>query len=121
MASLGRTIATVAIWMMVTGIIITGMIMEYDAGGIAVLALIMGIGAAIATEKIWLTEGESKDARDRERREKAKRRSMVDRMLERLDESQLNELRARLMSEQDGEAVSLEDLLEEQARRKEQY
>lgn len=117
MNSLARMISTVTIWLMVTGIIITGMIMKYDAGGIAVLALILGIGAAIATEKIWQARETGEEPQTRRQQEKAKRRNTVDLLLERLDETELDELRTRLMGDHDGEAVSLEDLLAEQARR----
>lgn len=113
MNSIARMLTTVIIWGLVASVIITGMIQEYDAGALAVLTLILGIGAAIVTEKIWAVSGESPVIAA----EKAKRRSKVDRMLERLDDQELAELRARLMSEQDGEAISLEDLLDEQARR----
>lgn len=113
MNSMARMLTTVIIWGLVASVIITGMIQSYDAGGLAVLTLILGAGAAIVTEKIWAVSSESPAIAA----EKAKRRSKVDRMLERLDDRELAELRARLMSEQDGEAISLEDLLDEQARR----
>jgi hypothetical protein len=117
MNSLARMISTVTIWLMVTGIIITGMVMSYDVAGVVVLALILGIGAAIATEKIWSAGEAGETAKTPRQQEKLKRRSPVDLLLERLDDAELDDLRARLVGERDGEAASLEDLLAEQERR----
>ncbi|MEZ4669865.1 MAG: hypothetical protein R3E39_18325 [Anaerolineae bacterium] len=45
-----------------------------------------------------------------------KRHSKIERLMNRLDEHELEELRTRLMIEQDGEAVSLDELLAERER-----
>ncbi|MBL8121075.1 MAG: hypothetical protein JNJ78_26475, partial [Anaerolineae bacterium] len=50
--------------------------------------------------------------------EKAKRRSRVDRMIDRMDERDLAELRARLAENNDGEMVSLDELLQEKERQR---
>jgi hypothetical protein len=73
-----------------------------------VLAVILAGSAVTATQSIW----KSQDADDGNSAEKNKRRNNVDRILERLSDREIEDLRARLMADGDGEAVSLDDLLQ---------
>lgn len=73
-----------------------------------VLAIILAGSAVTATQHIW----KSQDADDGKNLEKNKRRNNVDRLLERLSDRDIEDLRARLMADADGEAVSLDDLLQ---------
>ena len=50
--------------------------------------------------------------------EKAKRRSKVQRLVDGLDDRELDELRTRLMSSDDSEATSLEELLKANSRQR---
>jgi hypothetical protein len=72
------------------------------------LAIILAGSAVTATQAIW----KSKDVDDDKSAEKNKRRNNVDRVLERLSDREIEDLRARLMGDADGEAVSLDDLLQ---------
>jgi hypothetical protein len=73
-----------------------------------ILAIILAGSAVTATQAIW----KSNDADDSNSAEKNKRRNNVDRVLERLSDREIEDLRARLMADSDGEAVSLDDLLQ---------
>jgi hypothetical protein len=111
-----KVTATSVIWVGITVIMITAMLTHVNVdGGLGVIlgAFIIG-GALFGTQAIWRSgtkEGEI------ERDEKSKRRSRVDQLIERLDERDIAELRARLTAPDDGEMTSLEDLLDSNSRR----
>jgi hypothetical protein len=73
-----------------------------------VMAVILAGSAVTATQAIW----RSNDADDARSAEKNKRRNNVDRVLERLSDREIEDLRARLTGDADGEAVLLDDLLQ---------
>lgn len=108
-----RTFITLLIWACVTGISITAMVNSVFMDPVFVM-IICGVAlgsAAITTTRIWSGEhapvGET---------EKLKRQSRVDQILAKMSDSDLDELRARLM-ESDGESTSLEALLSQRERR----
>ena len=105
-----RTISSFFVWTAFTIVgvaaIVNGSNMSTFAG--IVLAIIMAGAAVTATQSIW----KSNDADDSKSTEKNKRRNNIDRVLERLSDREIEDLRARLMADSDGEAVSLDDLLQ---------
>ncbi len=111
-----RVLGTFFIWLAVAIIGAGAMVNAITLGGIIVfliVAIVAGMGMS-ATQSIWGKGHENAESDS----EKSKRRSRVDRVLERMDEADLDELRARLMSESDGEAVSINELLAERDRRR---
>jgi hypothetical protein len=113
---IARVVGTCGIWFAVIIIGVAAITNAMFMNGVLVflLVMIMAIAAASATQSIW---GHA-HAETSQNADKIKRRSRVDRVLERMNDDELDELRARLMSESDGEAVSLNDLLAERDRRK---
>lgn len=79
-----------------------------------IVAILGGVGW-FATDAVW-DGAKAKDQRKQEETEKAKRRTRVDAMVDDLSQGELRELRSRLMSDSDGELVSMDDLLREQRR-----
>jgi hypothetical protein len=77
---------------------------------ILVLCILMTLAVLAGNQIVW------KNTNTIEASEKAKRRSRVDRLLDRMNDADLAELRDRLMSEQDGELASLDDILSEHKR-----
>ena len=73
-----------------------------------VLAIILAGSAVTATQAIWKNHDTDEGKAD----EKHKRRTQVDRMLERLSDREIEDLRARLIADSDGEAVSLDELIQ---------
>jgi hypothetical protein len=113
-----RLLATFFIWLAFTVTMIASMVtnLARDSGGFFLIGfMIFVIGAVVATQAVWKygSAGASPQTT-----EKAKRRTQVDRLLERMDEGELDELRNRLLSEADGEAVSLNELLAERERQR---
>jgi hypothetical protein len=111
-----RVAGTCGVWLAVMVVAVGAIVTAKVLGGVLVfliVAILAGVAAA-ATQAIW---GASSQGSTAQNSEKSKRRSRVDRMLERMDDAELDELRARLMSESDGEAVSLNELLAERERR----
>ncbi len=109
MQSAPKLLVTIIIWSCITGISIAALISmgRSDPQVAVVICAIALITATISTTQIWNTGTES----NREA-EKIKRQSRVDRLLKRMSDRDLEELRARL-SDGDGEIVSLEDLQEQ--------
>lgn len=109
-----RLAATCGIWLAFTAVTVAALVTRvFDGSGTLFLVgfIFLLIAVSSATQAVWKYGG---DLRSGEKMtEKAKRHSRVTRMLDKLDEDDLAELRARLMSESDGEAVSLEELLAE--------
>lgn len=107
--NLTRLIATVVIWTALTAIVMTGMLTHMDMNFI-VLAIILGAGM-VSTMAVW----DHKSDTASQAAEKNKRRGRVDRLLDGLSDTELNDLRARLDGS-DGEMIGLDDLLTEQSR-----
>ncbi|MBZ0281251.1 MAG: hypothetical protein K8L97_10965 [Anaerolineae bacterium] len=111
--NLARLLATVSIWAAALGIMIAMAVTGQEINFI-IVAIVMGTSAG-ATATIW---GNTHNDRSAEREsEKSKRRSRVERMLESMDDRELEELRARLDENVDGEMVTLDEILAERRRR----
>jgi hypothetical protein len=113
-----RLMATFLVWLAFTVIMVAAMVTGalVNSGAFFLIGfIILVVAVGTSTQAIW-KYGSGADSG--EMAEKAKRRSKVDRILDRMDESQLDELRARLLDEPDGEAVSLNELLAERERRR---
>jgi len=119
-----RLAATIFIWLMLTGgvTVLIGnsfMMSEGAVSTLTVMFAIFGIVTAAATRFIWNgTLGLSSSDQAQAQAEKSKRSvdSRVRKLLASLDDNELDDLRQRL-SAQDGELVSLDDLLQERNRR----
>jgi hypothetical protein len=85
-----------------------------DSIPLVFIMLALGLSAASGTRAIW-----RESAPAAPQAEKAKRRSRLERLLDQMDPDELEQLRARLMAENDGEQVSIEDLIH-QARKSRQ-
>ena len=110
--------ATLAIWIAVTVIAVTAMVTGIKLDGVALFALffVLIVGAAGGTAAVWNSGNSNEGAA--ESAGKSKRRSKVERLVEKLDEHELDELRTRLMSGNDGEVVSLDELMGERGQQR---
>jgi hypothetical protein len=122
-----RTVVTIVLWIIIGVVLANATVMS--SGSIVPLTLIMMIGGALTTRVVWngtlgLSAEDRRDAYREEtviNSEKAKRTNRVSRMLDSLSDDELDELRARLMAEQDGEInTTLEELLAERDQRRRQ-
>jgi hypothetical protein len=105
--------ATFFIWLAFTIVSVTAMLrdLRIDSGAAVVLAILLVFGAVSATRYVW--RGSASQV---ETDEKIKRRTRVDRMMDRLSEQDIEELRTRLLADSDGEDTSLEELMRQQRR-----
>ncbi|NWG18414.1 MAG: hypothetical protein HXY41_17455 [Chloroflexi bacterium] len=102
--NLSRTLSTVTVW---AALAILGVTAMLTGTRVDFIMAAVAIGAAmVATIVVW-TSGRENEPTEAE---KAKRRGRIDQMLDKLNEAELEELRARL-AESDGERVMLDDLL----------
>jgi hypothetical protein len=99
--------ATLLIWAAFTVIAVVALLAQQFN---FVVAIVLGGASMLATAAVW--QHADNPHQSEERAEKNKRRSKVETLLERLDERELDELRARL-SDSDGEMVSLDEVLAE--------
>lgn len=119
-----RLAATIFIWLMLAGgvtvLIGNSMLMSDDSVLIlAAMFAVFGVITAAATHSIWnSTLGVNSADQEQAQAEKSKRSadSRVSKLLASLDDNELDDLRQRL-SAQDGELLSLDDLLQERNRR----
>jgi len=115
MDNLARLLATAVIWLASMGIIIALAVTGSEAlNNFIVVAIIMGTAAG-ATASIWNAAHGEKAALSQS--EKSKRRSRVERLLDSMDDRELEELRTRLDENVDGEMVTLDEVLAERRRR----
>jgi uncharacterized membrane protein YhiD involved in acid resistance len=110
-----RAIATLGIWAAVTILGIGTLVNSvYLNGGAIVLIMAILFGAALtATQLVW----KSTSTGIQEQAEKTKRRTKLDRVLDKLSDQEIEDLRARLMDDSDGEQVALEELMDAHQRR----
>ncbi len=110
-----KVLSTFFIWFAFTMVSMTAMIRDIHLEGLGAigLAVLLVAGAVLATQFVWA--GNSISAAEAD--EKAKRRTRLDRVMDYLSDDELEELRARLTTESDGEQVSLEELLGARGRR----
>lgn len=113
-----RLYATIAIWLAVAVLGVAAMVtgVFIDTAALVVLSITLVAGAATATNIVWNAGKSNND--DGKEAEKAKRRSKVQRLVDGLDDRELDELRTRLMSSDDSEATSLEELLKANGRQR---
>jgi len=117
MNNISRVFATGFIWAALTILGVAMMVTHIDisSGSLAFMMTALIIGATIGTAAIW--NGGKTDVDARESSEKAKRRSRVERLMNDLDDRDIEELRYRLMSNDNDEAVPLEELLHKESGR----
>ncbi len=117
MNNLSRVVSTAFIWVAMAIIMVATVSSPNvnDEWVIPVMGLLVIAGGVVGTGVVW-SQGWGQSAG--QAAEKAKRSSRIDRFLNTVDERELDELRARLMDEQDGEVVSLEEILQERRRSK---
>ncbi len=118
MNNISRVFATGFIWaaMTIVGVSIMVTRATSDGGALAFMMTVLIIGATFGTSAVWKS-GDS-DRAVREQSEKSKRRSRVERLMNDLSESDLDELRYRLMSgHDDDDPVTLEELIHNDKRR----
>ena len=109
-----RLVSTAVVWTAFTAIMIAAMVTGADGSGFLVGFALLLIGVVSATRIIWKYGG---DVQPGMMTEKTKRCSRVDRVLAKMDETELEELRDRLRDGSDGETVGLDELLAEHQRR----
>ncbi len=112
MEHLDRVIATFVIWTAFAAILIAAPNVTLDG----FIVLVLAIAAALPTAIMWENTRPAKEGESAEEKSaKAKREhSPIARLVEVLDEDELEELRQRLMADEDGELVELDMLLREQ-------
>jgi hypothetical protein len=113
-----RVVTTLFIWIMIAVIMLATLADSHtfqEDWVIPVMGLLSIGGGVLATGFIW---GWGANRSPAEEAEKSKRRSRIERFLDTMDERELDELRSRLMSEQDGELATLDDVLREHRRSK---
>ena len=117
MNNIARVFATGIIWgaLTILGVAMTFSQAEVSGGLLAFMTTIFIIGATIATSAVWRSNSDRADVR--EQSEKAKRRSRVERLMSDLDERDIDELRFRLMGDNNDERVPLEELIQTGKRR----
>jgi hypothetical protein len=120
-----RMVVTIVLWIIIAVLLANATVMS--SGAEVPLALIMMIGGALTTRFVWNgtlgLSAEDRRAAYREETvtesEKAKRTNRVSRLLDTLSDDELDELRARLMAQEDGEInTTLEELLAEREERR---
>ncbi len=116
MNNISRVFATGFIWAALTILGVAMMVthVTISSGTLAFMMAVLVIGATIGTGAIW--RGGSHDD-VQQQSEKAKRHSRVERLMNDLDDRDIEELRYRLMSQNDNESVPLEELMHTSKRR----
>ena len=117
MNNIARVFATGIIWGALTLIAVAMTVSQITLSSSAFVSALIAliIGATVGTLGVWRGAGANTDAR--EEAQKAKRRSRVERLMSDMDEHDLDELRFRLMGQNEEERVPLEELLQSQKRR----
>jgi hypothetical protein len=111
MNQIGKVGATLIIWM-ASAMMVTANRGASEAWVVPVIALMALVAATTSMRYIWRESDSGAVQRivAAQAAEKAKRSSRVERLLDRLDDSELAELRSRLTGD-DGEQIPLESLL----------
>ena len=103
-----RVGATFFIWVAFTIVSVAAIVNSAVIGGLLFLIMILLTGGAVtATQSVW--KGVETDKQSEA--EKSKRQGKLDRVMARLSDQDIEELRTRLLADNDGEAVSLDELL----------
>lgn len=111
-----RLFSTLIVWVAITVIAVALLVFNVTLEGFMAffLPVLLFFAGMSSMRYIWR---ESDRGFSRERVEKTKRKSRVERLMATLDEHELAELRAQLMADYDGEAVPLDELLAEYEQR----
>src|SRR5262249_24104399 len=106
-----RVLSTFFIWAALTVIVVTAMLAHVEMSNFTGVALgvILAISAGASTSAIW--KGGNAASEVESSTEKTKRRMKVDRVLNRLSDQEIEDLRARLIGDSDGETSSLDELI----------
>jgi hypothetical protein len=117
MNNVSRVFGTGIVWgaLTIMSVALTVSHNAIEGGMLAFVMTILIIGATIATSAIW--RGGNSEAEVMEQSQKSKRRSRVERLMSDLDERDIDELRFRLMGDNNDEKVSLEELMQTGKRR----
>lgn len=104
-----RLAATMFVWLAftITTALTVANAVFIDDGPLVLIMLILGFSAVIGTRAIWLESAPAAAPQA----EKAKRRSRPERPLDEMGTDEREQLGPRLMAEDDGESVSIEDLI----------
>jgi hypothetical protein len=112
MNQIAKIIGTVVVWAACAAIVMSTGRFSSEAWVMPVIAVFSLIAATSSMRYIW-RETDSRASHpmiELNTREKSKRSSRVDRLMNALDDSELDELRSRLTGD-DGEQIPLESLL----------
>jgi len=114
MEHLDRVIASSVIWVAFAAILIAAPNVTNDG----FIVMVLAIAAAVPTAIMWDSTRTAKEGESAEEKSgKAKREhSPIARLVEVLDEDELEELRQRLIADEDGELVELDTLLRQEHR-----
>ena len=104
-----RVLATGLIWTALTVLGVAAMVTGASSGSMTAILFVLIVGATISTGTIWRWARPNSTAV--EEAEKEKRRTRLDRMMDTLDERELEELRHRLTGDGDDERYPLEELV----------
>ncbi len=104
-----RVLATGLIWTALTVLGVAAMVTGASSGSMTAILFVLIVGATISTGTIWRSAEGNPTAI--EEAEKMKRRTRLERMIDTLDEREIEELRQRLTGEQDDERVPLDQLV----------
>ena len=117
MNNISRVFATGFIWAALTILGVAMMVthVEMSSGNLTFMMIALIIGATIGTAAIWSSNKTDEDSQ--KSNEKAKRHSRVERLMNDLDDHDIEELRSRLISPNDEESVPLEELMHTPRRR----
>lgn len=105
-----RVAATMFIWLAFAIAMVLAIVnaMFLDTVALVFIVIAIAFAAASGTRAVW-----RQSAVAAPQAEKSKRRSRLERLLDEMDTDELEQLRARLMAENDGEQVSIEDLIQQ--------
>lgn len=101
-----RVLATGLIWTALTVLGVAAMVTGASSQSFVLFVLIGG--ATLATGTIWRWAEPNSSTEDEA--EKSKRRTRIDRMMDNLDDGELEELRYRLRGDEANKRVSLDEL-----------
>ncbi|MBL8153845.1 MAG: hypothetical protein JNM70_06640 [Anaerolineae bacterium] len=107
-----RLAATMFIWVAfaIVAVLTIANAMFIDSVPLVFIMMVLGFSAASGTRAVWRAGSTAAPVVETE---KAKRRSRLERLLDEMDSDELEQLRTRLMAENDGEQVSIEDLIQQ--------
>ncbi len=103
-----RVLATGLIWTALTVLGVAAMVTGASSGSMTAILFVLIVGATLSTGTIWRWAEPNSSTEDEA--EKSKRRTRIDRMMDNLDDGELEELRYRLRGDEANKRVSLDEL-----------